>query len=353
MRKVIKYGCTALLIICGLLIGGAIVVGGWYFNAVYTATETPEQTTVTFVVSEGAGLLAIADELEQAGLIRSALALRIYLRLNPTDEHILAGDYELIQGQSVPEIIGQLRDGPIIKTAVVTIPEGLRFDEHADRIETALSSKTDSFAFVKADYLAIAANPDSTIFGSEVADFLRAYKPAGASLEGFLFPDTYNIAFDATAQDVIELQITTLSDRLIAANIDGETGSLSSLHDVLTMSSIVHREGFSIEDRRLVADIFVRRLNYGWQLDADATVLYPYKRWSPAPTQLELDTITPYNTRRITGLPPTPIANPGIADILAVIDPIPNQYYYFISAGGRNYYAVTLQEHEANIREYL
>ncbi len=332
-----------------------IATGLFLYQRYDLSINTPASSTegyLTLDVKAGATLQEVVEQLSQMGMINDLFFARVYLRLNQVNVNLQVGSYQIAQDLTLPEILAEIADGPQIQSVKVTIPEGLRYDEVADILAQKFIAA--GLNFDPADFINIVEQPATVSFSSKVADFLNKAKPANANLEGYLFPDTYNIGWDASAQDIVELFVTTLDIKLQNSKIDTDISPrLNSFYEVINLASIVQREARREEDMRNIADIFLKRLENGWPLGADATLLYPYKRWSPGLTQSELETDTPYNTRKRTGLPQTPIANPGIMAISAVLSPITNPYFFFITdKDGIKRYAVTAAQHEANIQQY-
>jgi UPF0755 protein len=342
-----------VLIIVLFVAGGAYF---WYQDAVFGAVSLGEDQ-VQVTAEEGDTPITFANKLYTAGVLKNTEAWRIYLRLGSPELNLQAGNYFFAGDVNYPQIIEVINAGPKLIAITVAIPEGLRIDEQAkiigDKFTESAAEAKDGIAFSASEYLTIAEQPDRYTFSADLQQFLDLHKPASVSLEGYLFPDTYTIGLDATAMQVIELQLNTLLAKLEGAGIDPNRAGDFNFHQIVTLASIVHRECFYLADKQLVADVFIRRIQEGWSLGSDVTVLYPYKRWTPEPTYEELQAYTPYNTRLITGLPPTPISGVGIEDIQAVYNPTPNNYYYFISVGSDMYYAATLQEHNYNVNTYL
>lgn len=347
--KLVLGGCLVLLL---LIVAAAFGLNTWYQTAIYSpVSSNPESANI--LVNEGENLLSVADKFQSEGVLRSVDALRIYLRLNPTIEaNIQAGNYLIPKNLNVPQILELIAKGPVTKVVKITIVEGLRIDEIADDIAEAYEEEDETFD--KALYLDISQSPDKYTFSNNVSTFLQKYKPAGKNLEGFLYPDAYNIAVDATAQDIIDLQIRTLISRLEENNVDIDTfPRLKSFYEILNLASIVQREAHAYTDMQKVSDVYLKRIQYGWTLNADAALLYPLKRWSPGLTNEEKEIDTPYNSYKRVGLPPTPISNPGIEAISSVVNYEANPYYYYITDKDGIYrYAVTLQEHNSNIARY-
>lgn len=326
----------------------------WYQNAVYIAPNS-DGSIIHLTVSPNETLNDLGWDLYENGGLSSIEAYRIYLRLNDVSFNLLAGNYEIPNNLNVPEVLELIAKGPQIATVTATLLEGWRIDEIADELDYEFGL-VNSRTFVKEDFMDIASNPDNYTFDISVETFLKLHKPSGKTLEGFIFPDTYNFGVDATAIDVINLAISTLEDKLNSSGIAiSSTSRLNNSYEVLILASILEREASRYEDMQIVADIFLRRLEIGMTLGADAPILYKFKDWSYSLTMNDInDTSNPYNLRALPGLTPTPIANPGIAGIRAVLNPVPNDYLYFITGlDGQMYYARTLAEHNWNIEMYL
>lgn len=348
MKKA-KYGIIVVIVVA---IIAAFAAVAWYQNAIFSpASDSPD--TLLLEVKDGDTIIDAVANLQANAAFKSLEAFRIYLRLNNVSLNLQKGTYQVAKNLNVPDLLALLAKGPQILSVKAVVKEGLRYDEIAEVIAKSYATLAKS-AFNKADFLAIAENPDSYKFSTKVQAFLDATKPAGKSLEGYLFPDTYNLGADAEALDVMDLLISTRLDKMASQNISyTDTNRLGSFYGALTMASIIEREANDLTDMKMVSDILTRRYEQHIVLGADATLLYALKRWTPGPTQSELALDTPYNTRTHGGLPPTPIANPGIQPLIAVLNPTPNQYYYYITdRTGVMRYAVTFDQHLANIQRY-
>jgi UPF0755 protein len=200
------------------------------------------------------------------------------------------------------------------------------------------------------------------IQGSYDFAFLRN-KPAGANLEGYLFPDTYFFGRTTTVEDAVKQMLENF-DRKFSEELRQEAANLGlGVHTVLTLASIVEREAQVPEERPIIAGVFLRRLRLGIPLEADPTVQYAvgsdpesvakYGYWKKELTQADLEVDSPYNTYRRMGLPPGPIANPGLDSIVAVVRPAETNYLYFVAKpDGSHAFAETLEEHLRNVEMY-
>lgn len=351
-RSVFKsvLGCVLILIVAGII--AAIIGFNWYRGAIYTPASTAEGN-VELDVIDGDTLFSIAEKLQKQGVVSSLDAFRIYQRLNPIDIKVQTGFYRIPKSINVPDLIAKIAEGPITKIITATFPEGLRYDEILSILEDAYAEE--NVEFNRADFEAVVTNPDQYEFSEGVEALLAATKPAGKNLEGYLFPDTYNIGADATPANVIDLFIRTLIIRLEQNKLptDNAPRLSNNFYQVLNLASIVQREARVYADMQNVSDVFLKRLENRWYLEADASLLYPLKRWTPGLTQAELANDTPYNTYKRFGLPPTPISNPGIEAISSVLNYTANPYYFYITdKDGIKRYAKTFQEHQNNIARY-
>ncbi|MBI4133255.1 endolytic transglycosylase MltG [Candidatus Uhrbacteria bacterium] len=300
------FFCVGLL----ALIFGA-VVAGFAANEIYFLRPAENALRVTLTISEGATLKEIARQLADQRLVSSPRLFEWYVRSRDLDRALGQGTFEIMRGTNMRGIANLLTlEGQQEET--ITIIEGWTRNEIADYLVS---------------------------FGISRDDFLRA----SDGLEGYLFPDTYRIFADATADDIVQK---------MRANFDTKVGTISQAD--LILASIVEREVALDEDRRMVADIFMRRQNVGWALQADSTVNYVTGKDTPSLSLEDRDLDTPYNTYLYPGLPPGPISNPGLSSIEAVRNPLPNDFWYFLTdAAGNVHYAETLDGHNENKARYL
>lgn len=304
---------------------------------------------VTITVEEGEGAEAIASKLKRAGVIRSALLFRVLAALEGVENRLGAGEYRLQKGMAAAQVLDLLRQG-VTALGFVTIREGLRAEEVAALLEKAgVVPREEFLRAVAGDYRA-------------EFDFL-ADLPAEATVEGYLFPDTYNFPQDATAAAVVRQMLANF-DRRFGPTLRREAAQAGlSLHQAVTLASIVEREAHLPSERPLIASVFLLRLALDMQLAADPTVQYALTNdpasvashgyWKRDLTVEDLQVSSPYNTYRNLGLPPGPIANPGLASLTAVARPTPTSYLYFVAKpDGSHAFAETLEEHQQNAWRY-
>lgn len=326
------------LILLGLVVAA---FAGWQFVLfpILASRTVSLPQPVSFEIRQGENLAAITARLEQAGVVDSAWVLKKYLTSSSLDRGVQAGQFSFAGELSAREVAERLQKGGSSQIAV-TILEGWESGEiDAKLLELGLIGQAGEFAtFVRE--------------GGAAQPAWAEPRPV-ASLEGYLFPSTYFV-------DPARFSVESFADRMLEAMQDklAEAGwnpanSTRSLHQVLTMASIVEAEERDPAAMPLVADILWRRLDAGWQIGADATLFYALGHKEHL-TAADLAIDSPYNTRRFAGLPPTPIGSPGLAAIRATLQPQANEYWYYLHApDGQIYFARDNAGHEANKARYL
>ncbi|NTW15426.1 MAG: endolytic transglycosylase MltG [Candidatus Moranbacteria bacterium] len=292
---------------------------------------------VIVTVGEREGVVVLATDLRRRGIIASELPFLYHVFREGLRTRLLAGRYALSGEMSIPDIARKIVRGETVEKGVkVTFPEGLTAAEMAERLDAA--------GFDGASFLSAVAHPAAAL--RERYPFLSV-APAGASLEGFLFPDTY--FFDPTQG----------TDAVIGKMLDAFGKTVEPLlkrkpaeqrFEALTLASIVETEVRTDADRGVVADLFLRRIALGMPLQSDATVRYALGETKVKHSLKDIAVDSPYNTYANKGLPPGPISNPGLSSIRAVLDPTPNRYLYFLNnpETGETVFAETFEEHIAN-----
>lgn len=343
MKSAIRNVLLVILLLVAL--GGG---GVWYvWNGMQPVK--PAGPAVTFTIEKGMGSAEIADLLEQNGIIRNSLFFKGYLKWTKEGSSFKAGTYTASPGDSYDELIARLNAGDVVKeeTVVFTIPEGYTAKQIADK-------------------LAEAWNQDAAVF-LEIMDSGAGLKEIDAldipqdkeirhRLEGYLFPETYELAKDSTPQEVIDALLGQFHKKL--DTIPNWQQKLKdrglSLHELLTVASLVEREVVVDSERPLVAGVIYNRLEKGQKLEIDATVQYLLDKQKERLLYKDLEVESPYNTYRNMGLPPGPISNPGLASIQAALEPEASDYYFYVTKkdGTQGHlFATTYKEHLANIEK--
>jgi len=291
-------------------------------------------TEVFVDVAPGSSTPRIAQQLEEAGVIRSQYAFDLLRWLKKGT--LRAGEYRFDHPASATEVYARLARGDVF-TVAVTIPEGSSVFEIAARLEQAGFGPRQSFLDAAKEQTKLVADLD----------------PRATSLEGYLFPDTYRFQRKASPQ-----QIYTAMLRRFRTEAE-QLGLKGNVHTVVTMASLVERETAVDAERPLVASVFVNRLAKKMPLMTDPSVIYGLEldgRWRGAIYQSDLKLDTPYNTYLHAGLPPGPIANPGLKSLRAAIDPAKSDYLYFVAAGanpqGHSLFSSSLEEQNRNVAGY-
>lgn len=294
----------------------------WFRNAVYSDRALPERATAV-VIPRDATFSDVRTALEQNGILAHPLAFRILAKLRHDEEAVKAGEYRFPPHQSSDEVLRRLVRGEQ-SARWVTIPEGFTARE-------------------------IAATLAAHDLGDRDA-LTRALVP----FEGRLFPDTYLVPTGVSPPGAARI-FTDQFARELPPDADARAHRVGlSVEQVITLASLVEREAKADDERPLMAGVYYNRLRAGMPLEVDATIEYIFPEHHDVITTRDLQIDSPYNTYRHTGLPPTPIANPGKPSIDAAFMPRASDYLYYVYKGnGHHAFARTLAEHNANVARYL
>lgn len=331
-------------------------------QAELNSPASDDPTPATFVVESGetAGMVAVA--LEEEGLVVDGEVFRRFMTYHDLDVTLQAGTYSLRRDMTMHEIAEALQEGGS-NAVTITIPEGWRLEQTGWWLEYQGLMRAD-------DFVAYATT-------TQYAYPWLADRPPGASLEGFLFPDTYELPLDVTPAAVVDLMLANFDTRVppeIGDQLAGRTlfdlalGDYRpmTVYDLITLASIVEREAVLDEERPIIASVYYNRLDPAYvnetalRLSSDPTIQYAKgldpetdNWWNPMEPGEGQTLESPYNTFKIQGLPPTPISSPGLASILAVLNPADTNYLYFHAVGdGSHVFASTLEEHLQNQESY-
>ncbi len=308
-----------------------------------------------FTINLGEPARFISARLAAAGFIRDAELFNLYLRVNRLDRNIEAGSFMLAESMTMPEIAQELQQARF-EEVLVTIPEGFRAEEIAERL-------AENFVIDGERFLTAVRQPRSLSLFDDY-DFLQRL-PVAASLEGYLFPDTYRFPVNVSEPEIVLASMLENFEKRVGT--DGLIGGSSGLsdYDLITLASIVEREAVQGDERPLIASVYLNRLNGacpdvgGRYLQADPTVQYAKGTtgnwwWKPQKIEEYAEVQSLYNTYLNPGLPPGPIASPGLLAIEATKSPSQTVYCFFVATGddGRHAFARTLAEHERNLAIY-
>lgn len=323
---------------------------GVYLNLRRDEINTPpstDNTPLEFSIRSGENGATVAARLERQGVVSDAELFRLLLRYWGVDAQIEAGDYLLRRNMTMSQVARELQHGRL-RAKTVTIREGLRAEETAHLLATEGLVDQEEFILLVRD--------DAFDY-----DFLRD-RPADApkTLEGFLFPDTYQFAVNITTTAAIDMMLQNFDRRVTIEMRQQALDNGLNLFQALTLASIVEREAVVPEERPIIASVYLNRLRRGMYLEADPTVQYAKGydpetgRWWPGLSLEELREVeSPFNTFTHPGLPPGPICSPGLASIEAVLDPADTEYLFFHAKGdGSHAFAETFEEHLENQSQY-
>lgn len=325
LKLYVLFIMKRLKILLTILVVIVVCVFFWWQNGLQPV-NTQDRTQETFVVKPGTGLRDIASNLKQAGLIRDPIVFFLEVKKLGLDGRIQAGNFRLSPSMSTDSIIKDMTHGTL--DVWVTIPEGKRAEEV------------------------------DAIFKDKLTSYNDSWLPALKAHEGYLFPDTYSFPKDADITAVINVMTNNFQQKYEVAK-EQATTNLSE-QDAVILASILEREGKSGQDMKEVASVLENRLSIGMPLQVDASIQYAlgYQQgeqtwWKKALTADDLKIVSPYNTYTNPGLPPTPISNPGLEALEAVLNPAKTNYLYYVSdKNGTLHFATTLDQQNTNIRKY-
>ena len=291
---------------------------------------------VAVEVPSGYGVGQIAAQLQSAGVVRSAPLLKYYVRLRGVAAHVNAAVYEFPAHQSVAEVASTLAAGGKPAVSWLTVPEGFTARQIAHRLEADGLGNAAEFIDV--------TSHQSLLIGNALTN----------GLEGYLYPDTYQLQRGESADQIAALMTAQFRKKLPR---DWESAARHlgySLPQIITLASLVEREAKVDAERPIMAGVYYNRLRRGMPLEVDATIEYALPTHKTVLHYSDLAIDSPYNTYTHTGLPPTPIANPGARSIAAALHPKSTGYLYYVYVGhGHHHFSSTLAEQQAAEQRYL
>lgn len=282
----------------------------------------------------------VGDILKQNGLVRNDLVFSLYARYTGMDSRIKAGEYILNDSYSTPELLGKLVEGRLAELSF-TVPEGYTTAQIADLL--AARGLADRQKFLQA-----------VSEGEFSYPFIQGLPKGEKRLEGYLFPDTYQVDRECTEESIIDMMLSRFAGVIEELDYQARAESIGiTLHEALTIASMVEREAMVDDERSLIAGVIHNRLDIDMPLQVDATVQYALGTTKPTLYYEDLEIDSPYNTYKIYGLPPGPIAMPGRNSLMAAVQPETTEYFYYVAKpDGSHAFAATLAEHNANRERY-
>lgn len=329
------YSVVAL----GIIILGAIVWAfAWGSGSINKTGE--------FTIEPGMPSRQVWGELKTQGFTATTLPWKYYSWRQQAAGKIQAGTYELSAGEKIKDVVRRFIAGDSISDEMsITFPEGFTLQQIAQRLAAKGIGTVEQF-------VALASDPEK--FAGQFPFLVDL--PAGRTLEGYLFPDTYRVVASDTPEDIIRRMLAAFDEKVMRVILpaDAVVQSGRSLDQIVTMASILEREVQSDDDMAQVAGVLWKRFDAGSGLDADATIRYAVDKQKDPLTVQDLAIDSPYNTRKYRGLPPGPISSPGLRALNAALHPQASDYYYYLTASdGHTVFAKTLSEHNANKAKYL
>ena len=325
---------TSLL---SLIIVLVLMVSGWW-QANFATSVNRGTTLVKVTIPPGATAREVGEILQSRGVIKSALAFRLFALWYGVDQQLKPGVYQLQPGANLKYLLDQLVAGKVWEEEF-TIPEGYTLKQIAQLLEAkGLMSQEEFWQAVSKPY---------------DYEFLAGIPPGPKYLEGFLFPDTYRVAVGDKPETIIRKMLDRFQEVYSEVSRHRAPGLELNTLQMVTLASLVEKEAKLDAERPLIAGVFLNRLKKGMKLESCATVEYLLEEPKPVLTYQDLEIDSPYNTYRVFGLPPGPIASPGRASLLAALNPAPTDYLYFVARpDGSHEFSRTLEEHNAAIRRY-
>lgn len=323
-----------LFLILLALIGIPLLCLTLWLQSFISTAVTPAAPQLVEIKS-GSSFSRVANQLEQSGVIKDARRFTLLARWRKATGQIHAGEYLFETSAKPDDILARLVAGDI-RMLQVTIPEGFNLQEIAARLEkTGIASSEELLALCRD------------------ADFLSDLSLDTASLEGYLFPETYTYTSSTTSKQILTAMVAQLRRQLTQELLESAAALDLNRHQLLTLASIIQKEAGNVTEMPLISAVFHNRLQLGIPLQADPTVIYGIADFDGNLTRKHLETPTPYNTYRTRGLPPGPIASPGRSALQAAANPTASKDLYFVSRGdGTHEFSATLKDHNRAVQRY-
>ena len=321
-----------------LIVFGIVLASYWY--EVYVPKNFFSEQLMEYKAPKGWGDEEISDELQKLGIIKSNYAFRIYVIFSGNNGKIQAGKYLLSAKMSIAEIVNKMAKGQVMKENI-TILEGWSLRQVKEYLLDKNICTTEEFSQI--------TNKDFT------QEFLFLEdKPKDLSLEGYIFPDTYEISVGENCEQIIKKTLNNFGKKVTQELTLEIIRQKRSVFDIVRIASILEKEVASLKDKKIVAGILNNRLEIGMPLQVDSSINYITGKNDPGALIIDTKIDSLYNTYKYAGLPVGPISNPGLDSIISAIYPTDNNYFYYLSAkDGTTIFSKTLQEHNLARAKYL
>lgn len=348
VRKIVAIIALSIFMIAVIVVGG----GYLYINSALKPVESKSKEEILVQVPIGSGITTISQILEDRGVIKNAHVFKYYVKFK-NESGFMAGDYVLNPSMTLQQIIDSLKTGKVIEDAAVkiAIPEGIQLRQIAGIIANHTDSSTQDVMKKLNDHEFIDSlmSQYPNLLTDEIYDAKVRYP-----LEGYLFPATYSFSeINPTVENIVTAMLDKTESILDEYMIQIKEKDMS-VHQLLTLASLIEEEATEQVDRNQIASVFYNRMNIGMPLQTDPTVLYAKKEHQAKVYYKDLEIDDPYNTYKYPGLTPGPIANAGVMSIEAALAPAQTDFLYFLAApDGQVYFSTTLDEHEEKKAEHI
>jgi UPF0755 protein len=318
----------------GLMVLTWIVIGLFYFQGSRPASD--DNQAQVFEVQPGMPLKQIAQQLSRQGLILSPSAFQAIAYIQSKQKQVMVGEYNLSPSMLPSEILSRITSGKTVLHPV-TIPEGYRITEIAALLQSEGLVDQDSFLHHTRD-----------------KNMIQSLGISADNLEGYLFPETYHFSKYSPEIKIVQKMVTTFKEQVLKPQLLKRAKESSlSWHEIVTLASLIEKETGLDSERKIISSVFHNRLRKNMRLQTDPTVIYAIEKFDGNIRKRDLKIDSPYNTYRYKGLPPGPIANPGLKSIVAAISPIESDRLYFVSRqDGSHHFSSTLIEHNQAVQKY-
>ena len=338
MRLTRRGKAVTTLVVLFLLLGIPAAVGVVYLNSIGVTSSSSPGEAVEVEIPEGTTMTEVGEILEDEGVITSATGFRIASFFGGSDEGIQAGTYQLSTGLSAGDALDRMLEGPEVKFITVTFPEGSWLPEFADRLDEETNIRGRDLLRVLES-----GRVESNILPNDSNNF-----------EGLLFPSTYQIIEEDTAQTLAQRLVDETEKQLAKVDTSRVEAMGYSKYEILNVASMIQAEAGVSQDRGKIARVIYNRLDQGMALGIDATVIYALGERKNSLTASDLEIDSPFNTRRVAGLPPTPIGAPGAEAIRAAASPVEGPWLYYVlsDCDGRHAFSVDYNDFLADKADY-
>jgi len=334
--RIINFNCPTFVILIVVLSLLGLSLGGMLYSRTQPVSPA-DHTTLLVTIDPGMTTQDIGALLYRQGLIKDMFTFRLFAKLHGLEKSLKAGEYALSKSMNLLSIIKRLSSGQTVYQQI-TIPEGYTIDQIAELIGQRNLGNPDKFRE--------AARTTVPVLNETVNANMKY------PVEGYAFPDTYHITRGTTEAEILAMMLKHFEEQFTEEMRQRAQEMGLSVHEVITLASLVEKEALLPEERPIIAGVFLNRLTLGMPLQSCATIQYILGYPKPELTIEDTKIPSPYNTYQNMGLPPGPIANPGLAAIKAVLYPANTKYLYFVAdSQGKHHFSTTYEEHLAMVRQ--